>query len=139
MFLFRYNSCKSILEKTELLFTLDFNALYRTGDQMENALKTLTVPSVMIDHHQAPDGYATYTFSDTTYGSTCEMVYDFIYQLGFENLINKTVATCLYTGIVTDSGSFRFPKTTSKTIMNGIERNSFQFQFSISVFLCYIG
>ena len=39
-----------------------------------------------------------------------EMVYDFITQLGFENLINKTVATCLYTGIVTDSGSFRFPK-----------------------------
>ena len=44
-----------------------------------------------------------------------EMVYDFIHQLGFENLINKTVATCLYTGIVTDSGSFRFSKTTSKT------------------------
>ena len=90
-----FDTCKAILEKSELIFTLDFNALHRTGDQMENVLKTLTATSVMIDHHQAPDGYATYTFSDTAYGSTCQMVYDFIHQLDLENLINKTVATCL--------------------------------------------
>ena len=110
-----FDKCKATLENVELIFTLDFNALHRTGEQMEKLLKTLTATSVMIDHHQAPDGYATYTFSDTAYGSTCQMVYDFIYQLGYENLLNKTVATCLYTGIVTDSGGFRFPKTTSAT------------------------
>ena len=110
-----FDKCKALLENAELIFTLDFNALHRTGEQMEKLLKTLTATSVMIDHHQAPDGYATYTFSDTAYGSTCQMVYDFIYQLGYENLLNKTVATCLYTGIVTDSGGFRFPKTTSAT------------------------
>lgn len=110
-----FDKCKTALENAELIFTLDFNALHRTGEQMEKVLKTLTATSVMIDHHQAPDGYATYTFSDTAYGSTCQMVYDFIYQLGYENLLNKTVATCLYTGIVTDSGGFRFPKTTSAT------------------------
>ena len=110
-----FDKCKATLENVELIFTLDFNALHRTGEQMEKVLKTLTATSVMIDHHQAPDGYATYTFSDTAYGSTCQMVYDFIYQLGYENLLNKTVATCLYTGIVTDSGGFRFPKTTSAT------------------------
>ena len=110
-----FDKCKTVLENAELIFTLDFNALHRTGEQMEKLLKTLTATSVMIDHHQAPDGYATYTFSDTAYGSTCQMVYDFIYQLGYENLLNQTVATCLYTGIVTDSGGFRFPKTTSAT------------------------
>ena len=110
-----FDKCKALLENAELIFTLDFNALHRTGEQMEKLLKTLTATSVMIDHHQAPDSYATYTFSDTAYGSTCQMVYDFIYQLGYENLLNKTVATCLYTGIVTDSGGFRFPKTTSET------------------------
>ena len=110
-----FDKCKATLENVELIFTLDFNALHRTGEQMEKLLKTLTATSVMIDHHQAPDGYATYTFSDTAYGSTCQMVYDFIYQLGYENLLNKTVATCLYTGIVTDSGGFRFPKTNSAT------------------------
>ena len=98
----------------DLIFTLDFNALHRTGE-MEQVLNKVTAPFIMIDHHQKPDDYAQYQFSDTKYGSTCEMVYHFIVSLGMENLIDKTVATCIYTGIVTDSGSFKFPSTTSTT------------------------
>ena len=98
----------------DLIFTLDFNALHRTGE-MEQVLNKVTAPFVMIDHHQKPDDYAQYQFSDTKYGSTCEMVYHFIVSLGMENLIDKTIATCIYTGIVTDSGSFKFPSTTSTT------------------------
>ncbi|WP_396151832.1 bifunctional oligoribonuclease/PAP phosphatase NrnA [Flavobacterium sp.] len=108
------NGTKNILEKAELIFTLDFNALHRTGE-MENVLNTLKVPFIMIDHHQAPDAYANVTFSDTRYGSTCEMIYDFIDAVSDVNYIDKTIATCIYTGIVTDSGSFKFPKTTGKT------------------------
>nr|WP_185965607.1 bifunctional oligoribonuclease/PAP phosphatase NrnA [Flavobacterium zepuense] len=104
-----------LLNDAELIFTLDFNVLSRTGDSMEAALKALTVPFIMIDHHQKPDDYAVVTFSDTSYGSTCEMVYQFIQGLGQGQLINKTIATCLYTGIVTDSGSFRYPSTTGTT------------------------
>jgi len=104
-----------LLSDAELIFTLDFNVLSRTGDSMEAALKALTVPFVMIDHHQKPDDYAVVTFSDTSYGSTCEMVYQFIQGLGQGQLLNKTIATCLYTGIVTDSGSFRYPSTTGTT------------------------
>jgi len=70
---------------------------------------------ILIDHHELPDSYAKYTFSDTSYGSTCQMVYDFIVALGYENLLNKDIATCIYTGILTDSGGFRFPKTTPQT------------------------
>lgn len=103
-----------ILREAELVFTLDFNALHRTGE-MENVLSKLTVPFIMIDHHQKPDGYALYTYSDTNFGSTCEMIYNFILFLGHKNQIDKTIASCLYTGIVTDSGSFRFPSTTSMT------------------------
>ena len=69
----------------------------------------------MIDHHQSPDTYAKYTFSDTSYGSTCEMLYNFMVQIGKKALIDKTIATCLYTGILTDSGGFKFPKTTGNT------------------------
>lgn len=105
---------KAILEQAELIFTLDFNALHRTGE-LEQDLTLLKAPYVMIDHHQTPDTYAKVTFSDTTYGSTCEMVYDFIAALNGLELIDKTIATCLYAGIVTDSGSFKFPKTTGKT------------------------
>jgi len=103
-----------ILQDSELIFTLDFNALHRTGE-MENVLKTLTAPFIMIDHHQKPDDYARYMYSNTKFGSTCEMIYNFINFLGYKDLIDQTIATCLYTGIVTDSGSFRFPTTTSET------------------------
>ena len=107
------NSAK-ILEEAELIFTLDFNALHRVGE-MENVLNKLKVPFVMIDHHQSPDDYATVTYSDVAFGSTCEMLYNFISFLGKKSDIDKTIGTCIYTGILTDSGSFRFPKTTGTT------------------------
>ncbi|WP_264551641.1 DHH family phosphoesterase [Flavobacterium sp. N2038] len=107
-------NCTKILEEAELIFTLDFNALHRTGE-MEHTLAKLTAPFIMIDHHQKPDDYAAYTYSDTSYGSTCEMVYNFINFLNKKEDIDKTIATCIYTGILTDSGSFRFPGTTGNT------------------------
>ncbi|MCO6175691.1 bifunctional oligoribonuclease/PAP phosphatase NrnA [Flavobacterium sp. NRK F10] len=106
---------KDFLNSSELIFTLDFNALHRTGHQMGAYLETLTLPMVLIDHHELPDDYPAFTFSDTNYGSTCQMVYDFINALGYNHLIDKDVATCIYTGILTDSGGFRFPKTTPAT------------------------
>ncbi|MBP6557599.1 MAG: bifunctional oligoribonuclease/PAP phosphatase NrnA [Flavobacterium sp.] len=107
-------NCAKIIQEAEIVFTLDFNALHRTGE-MEQVLNKVTVPMIMIDHHQKPDNYATYTYSDTIFGSTCEMIYNFITFLGHKNLIDKTIASCLYTGITTDSGSFRFPSTTGTT------------------------
>lgn len=105
----------ALLENSDLIFTLDFNALHRTGEQMERILQTLQATFIMIDHHEKPDTYAEFTFSSTTYGSTCQMVYDFIQDLGLSNYITKNVANCLYTGIATDSGGFRFPRTTGDT------------------------
>ena len=107
-------NCTKILNDAELVFTLDFNALHRTGE-MEQVLSKLSAPMIMIDHHQLPDSYATFTYSDTSFGSTCEMIYNFISFLNQKSLIDKTIATCLYTGILTDSGGFRFPKTTGTT------------------------
>ncbi|MBP6182802.1 bifunctional oligoribonuclease/PAP phosphatase NrnA [Flavobacterium sp.] len=107
-------NCTKILEEAALIFTLDFNALHRTGE-METVLAKLKAPFIMIDHHQKPDDYATFTYSDTSFGSTCEMLYNFICFLGKKEAIDKTIGTCIYTGILTDSGSFRFPKTTGDT------------------------
>jgi nanoRNase/pAp phosphatase (c-di-AMP/oligoRNAs hydrolase) len=106
--------CTKILEEAELIFTLDFNALHRVGE-MELVLSKLSAPFIMIDHHQSPDSYAAFTYSDTSFGSTCEMLYNFISYLGKKSDIDKTIGTCIYTGILTDSGSFRFPKTTGTT------------------------
>lgn len=107
-------NCTKILEEAELIFTLDFNAFHRTGE-MEHTLATLTAPFIMIDHHQKPDDYAAYMYSDTSFGSTCEMLYNFISFLGKKEDLDKDIATCIYTGILTDSGSFRFPGTTGNT------------------------
>lgn len=108
------DNCTAILKDAELVFTLDFNAFHRTGE-METVLEQLTVPFIMIDHHQKPDDYATIMYSDTQFGSTCEMIYNFISFLDQKGSLDKTIATCIYTGILTDSGSFRFPKTTGNT------------------------
>nr|WP_294922837.1 bifunctional oligoribonuclease/PAP phosphatase NrnA [uncultured Flavobacterium sp.] len=107
-------NCTEILEEAELIFTLDFNALHRTGE-MEHTLAKMTAPFIMIDHHEKPHDYAAYTYSDTSFGSTCEMIYNFILFLNKKEDIDQTIATCIYTGILTDSGSFRFPKTTGNT------------------------
>lgn len=107
-------SVTKVIQSAELIFTLDFNALHRTGE-MERVLEKLDTPFIMIDHHQKPDSYAVVTYSDTSIGSTCQMMYHFIDFLGYKELLDTTIATCLYTGIMTDSGSFRFPSTTSTT------------------------
>lgn len=109
------DKASEILKKSDYVFTLDFNALHRTGDFMGAFMENLNAPMILIDHHELPHSYAKFLFSDTSYGSTCQMIYDFINALGYNHLINKEVATCIYTGILTDSGGFRFPKTTPET------------------------
>ena len=103
-----------IIQEAGLIFTLDFNALHRTGEA-EAALTASKATKIMIDHHQAPDDYATYMYSDVSMSSTCEMVYHFIDMMGDTKTIDSNIATALYTGIMTDTGSFRFASTTSKT------------------------
>ncbi|WP_191859116.1 DHH family phosphoesterase [Hanstruepera ponticola] len=110
-----FKSCDTLIKEADIIFTLDFNALNRVGD-METALSNSSAIKIMIDHHQQPDDYATYTYSDSKMSSTCEMVYHFIDMLGDKNIIDTHIATCLYTGIMTDTGSFRFPSTTSDTL-----------------------
>ncbi len=108
------DSAFNILKECELVFVVDFNALSRTGE-MEKALNLIKVPFIMVDHHQSPDGFAAVTYSDTAFGSTCEMIYNLISFMNKTDVIDIEIATCIYTGILTDSGSFRFPKTTGRT------------------------
>ena len=103
-----------LIKKADIIFTLDFNALHRAGN-MEHDLKHSEAIKIMIDHHQQPDDYALYIYSDVKMSSTCEMVYNFIEMLNGVDKINAEIATCLYVGIMTDTGSFRFKSTTSAT------------------------
>ena len=104
---------KKLISETEILFCLDFNILHRTKN-MEPFLADATCCKVLIDHHQQPqESEFTYGISDTSKSSTCEMVYDLIINSGHANLLNSEIAECLYTGVMTDTGSFRFPSTTA--------------------------
>ncbi len=109
-----HGEASTCLREATVVFTLDFNDLSRTG-QMENALQNLSAPMVMIDHHQAPKDYAAIMYSDVGMSSTSEMVYNFIEALGDRATINEEIANCLYAGILTDTGSFKYPSTTSRT------------------------
>ncbi len=117
--IYRYDKqnkqAKRSLESSEFVFLLDFNAFHRVGDDMQKALEVYKGTYLMIDHHQQPDAIAKYTYSDTSICSTCQMVYHFIDMMGDLSLIDAEIATCLYTGIMTDTGSFRFDNTTSTT------------------------
>jgi phosphoesterase RecJ-like protein len=99
---------------SEIIFLLDFNALHRVGADMQNTLELYPNDFVMIDHHQQPDD-VKYMYSDVEICSTCQMVYQFIDMNEDLDLIDAEIATCLYTGIMTDTGSFRFKSTTSTT------------------------
>ena len=102
------------IKEADLIFTLDFNSLSRVGD-MSVVLEKSSAQFVMIDHHQQPDDYAVVTYSDVTICATCQMVYHTIEMLDDKDLIDADIATCLYTGIMTDTGSFRFRSTSSLT------------------------
>ncbi len=103
-----------LISAADIVFTLDFNSLARTGD-LQKYLEESNADFVMIDHHQAPDNYAVAMYSDVTMSSTSEMVYHFMDALGKLEVISTEIATQLYTGIMTDTGSFRFPATTATT------------------------
>ena len=102
------------IKKADIIFTLDFNAFHRAGG-MEKPLEESKALKIMIDHHQEPEPYAKYMYSDVNMSSTAEMIYHFIDELEGLTHMNREIATCLYTGIMTDTGSFRFSSTTSLT------------------------
>ncbi len=107
-------AAKRALNEASVIFTLDFNHLGRIG-QMQSFLEESDATFVMVDHHQAPADYANIMYSDVSMSSTCEMVYNLIEFLDDLNTISVDVANCLYTGIMTDTGSFKFRATTSRT------------------------
>ncbi|MEO6490074.1 MAG: bifunctional oligoribonuclease/PAP phosphatase NrnA [Ferruginibacter sp.] len=103
----------TVIASAEWIFCLDFNTLSRTK-RMEEVLTAAKGERILIDHHQEPQTEVfTYGISDTKKSSTAEMVYDFIIGSGYTEKINKAVAECLYAGVMTDTGSFRFPSTTA--------------------------
>jgi phosphoesterase RecJ-like protein len=102
-----------LIAEADVIFCLDFNSPSRIGllgDWLTNAKGK----KILIDHHQQPEPF-DFVYSDTVIPATCQMVYHFIEAMEDEKLVNKDMAECLYTGVMTDTGGFRFRSTSATT------------------------
>ena len=106
---------KRKIEDADLLFALDYNALGRVGEEMATLIKNSKVSCIMIDHHLNPDDFAIITCSQPEVCSTSQLVYETIAQSDAREALDAFIAAPLYLGMVTDTGSFRFPSVDSRT------------------------
>jgi phosphoesterase RecJ-like protein len=103
----------ALIAEAKLIFCLDFNALGRINE-MGVLVGESSAYKIMIDHHLEPEDFDDYRHWNINACATAQLIYDFIVnELHHKELVNRDVATCLYTGIMTDSASFRLPNTTS--------------------------
>jgi phosphoesterase RecJ-like protein len=107
------SEARDALLAADLVFCLDFNALKRI-DEVEPCFLQVK-KTVMIDHHPFPSNFADFNFSCPDKSSTCELVYEFLCNLGWQDVVNKNVAECLLTGIITDTGNFAHNSSNPRT------------------------
>jgi len=101
--------------EANVLFCLDYNAKGRVGTEMESLFDKTTAFKIMIDHHTNPDAFCDLMISRPTVCSTAQMIYQCIQEMGELDKIDVTIAEGIYLGIMTDTGSFRFPSVDKHT------------------------
>jgi len=103
-----FKEVKKIINDADLLFLVDMNAENRSGIDMENILLKTSAYKVLIDHHLHPTAKCHLIYSMTNTTSTCENLYRFLNEISNQPFLNKELGTCIYTGIITDTGSLSF-------------------------------
>jgi phosphoesterase RecJ-like protein len=98
------------IAKAEIIFCLDFSSLNRIQD-LTAMVKKSPAKKAMIDHHLEPESFAEFVQWDSKAASTAGLVFNLIAQLGEQNLIDPSIADCLYAGLMTDTGGFRHSNT----------------------------
>lgn len=104
-----------MIAEADYIFCLDFNALSRINDMGAMVAKS-KCKKVLIDHHLNPESFYDFEHWSSKASSTCELIYEVI-RLWDYSYMNRDIARCLYAGIMTDTGSFRFPSTLPATHM----------------------
>jgi len=101
------------IEQAEILFFLDFSSWERlkSSATVFQAAKGI---KVLMDHHLDPTIKCDFELWNSKAAATCELMYDFICMMGDQNKIDIDIGECIYAGIMTDTGSFRFPSTSKK-------------------------
>jgi len=105
----------SAIQTADLIFCLDYNEPSRVGDQMQQYLIAADATKVMIDHHLHPADFCQVIISETAACSTCELIYKWMGEIQRLDDLDEISGTCIYLGIMTDTGSFRFPSVSAAT------------------------
>lgn len=95
----------------DLLVIIDASSADRAG----NAMEVVKSPAVLnIDHHKTNTRFADYLYLDSDAAATAEIIYSLLAEMGIK--LTRDIATCIYEGIYTDTGSFKYSNTTSNTL-----------------------
>ncbi len=98
---------RALLQDAQLIFCLDYNALKRV-DRLAEVIEPLKSPRVLIDHHLDPDADFDICISHPEASSTCELIYRVFMQMGLLRFMDRKAASCLYVGLMTDTGGFAY-------------------------------
>lgn len=98
---------EQLFQDADLVFCLDFNAIYRV-DRMRDVLSASPAPKVMVDHHEGPEEFTDVIISHPEQSSTSVLVYRLLCDLALYDQIDRKAATCIYTGMMTDTGNFTY-------------------------------
>lgn len=97
---------------SDVLVALDFNRANRMVSLQQKFLDS-TKLKICIDHHQDPEDFADHLFIDASYAATGHILFEFIKETNIVE-IDLELAVPLYAAIMTDTGSFRFDRTSSE-------------------------
>ena len=116
VFSMNQEECLRVINEAELIFCIDYNGISRLSHASVYITETKAI-KILIDHHVQPENDFDMQISVTKTSSTSELIYEFIADSGDRHLIDKSIAECIYTGIITDTGSFSYACNYEKTFI----------------------
>jgi len=104
----QFKDIKTIIKEADILFLVDMNAEHRSGVDVEKLLLETNAYKVLIDHHPNPTAQCNLIYSIPETSSSCEVLYRFLTEITTQPFLNQEIGICIYTGIITDTGSLSF-------------------------------
>jgi len=108
--------CISVIQQADMIIAADYNNFGRLNDAAPLVRQSKAV-KVLIDHHLNASDEFDYKISISRISSTSELVYNFVEAMGDVHLLDKNIAECIYTGIITDTGSLSYACNYVKTYL----------------------
>ncbi|MAJ05494.1 MAG: DHH family phosphoesterase [Crocinitomicaceae bacterium] len=107
---------EQLYNTSDLIFCLDFNHRSRVGKDLQELISRNNNKYIfVIDHHTHPENFGNYEIIDQNASSTAELIYKFIDSNNDLSLVDIPISEAIYTGIITDTGSFKYSSVTSTT------------------------